>query len=182
MSKKIITTTVIVIVFLFSPIQSMALKDLKETKVPGALNPGLDYLLTLASPDNEDTFDLRCIEKVLDFVSSPKNNHALHYADKKFGANSAYYEFDIRSDLNHILRYIFNLEIPAFAFMPNSVRLSYWSEVHGQKHPLPKLWNFLPNPDSPVIVTGVEHIEITPDLSTGAYYQYDIDKTLILCD
>ena len=181
MSKKILITAVVVIVFLFSTIPSMALRGLKETKVPDALNPELDHLLTLASPANKDTFDLRRIEKVLGFVASPKSNPALYYANKKFGANSAYYEFDIQSDLNHILRYAFNPEIPSFAFMPKSVRLCYWSEVNGQKQSLPKLWSFLSNSDFPVIVKGVEHIEITPDLFTGAYYQYDIDKTLILC-
>jgi len=181
MSKKIIAFAAIVIVFLFSPIPSMAVQGLKETKVPDALNPELDHLLTLASPGSKDTFDLRRIEKLLDFVVSPKSSSALYYADKKFGANSAYYEFDIQSDLNHILRYAFNPEIPSFAYMPSSVRLCYWSEVNGHKQPLPKLWDSLPNPDSPVIVKGVEHIEITPDLFSGAYYRYDMDKTLILC-
>ena len=154
-SKKIVFIAAVLSVYLFSQIPAMAAKGLKETKVPDALIPELDHLLTLASPESKNTFDLRRIEKVLDFVASPKSSPSLYYADKKFGANSAYYEFDIRSDLNHILRYAFNPEIPAFAFMPNSVRLSYWSEVYGQKHPLPKLWNFLPNPDSPVIVKGV---------------------------
>jgi hypothetical protein len=34
--------------------------------------------------------------------------------------------------------------------------------------------------DQPVMVTGVEHEEITPDLNTGAYYGYDLNRTLIL--
>ena len=180
--KKIVVIAAVLSVYLFSPIPAMAAKVLKETKVPDALIQELDHLLTLASPDSKNTFDLRRIEKVLDFVASPKSSSALYYADKKFGANSAYYEFDIQSDLNHILRYAFNPEIPSYTYMPSSVRLSYWSEVNGHKQPLPKLWDSLPNPDSPVIVKGVEHIEITPDLFSGAYYRYDMDKTLILCN
>ncbi len=180
-SKKIVFIAAVLSVCLFSPIPAMSAKVLKKTKVPDALNPELDHLLTLASPDSKNTFDLRRIEKVLDFVASPKSSSALYYADKKLGANSAYYEFDIQSDLNHILRYAFNPEIPSYAYMPSSVRLSYWSEVNGHKQPLPKLWDSPPNPDSPVIVKGIEHIEITPDLFSGAYYRYDMVKTLILC-
>ena len=115
----------------------MAAKGLKATKVPEALNLELGHLLTLATPDSKNTFDLRRIEKVLDFVASSKNSSALYYADKKFGANSSYYEYDIQSDLNHILRYAFNPAIPSFTFMPSSVRLSYWSEVNGHKKTLP---------------------------------------------
>jgi hypothetical protein len=181
-AKKFVFIAAVLSVYLFSSIPAMSAKVLKETKVPDALNPELDYLLTLASSDSKNTFDLQRIEKVLDFVASPKSSSALYYADKKRGANSAYYEFDIQSDLNHILRYAFNPEIPSFAYMPSSVRLCYLSEVNGHKQPLPKLWDYSPNPDSPVIVKGVEHIETTPDLFSGAYYRYDMDKTLILCN
>jgi len=181
MSNKTIVTAVVVIAFLFSPIPAGALKGRQEIKVPDALNPGLDYLLALVAPDTKDTFGLGRIKKVLDFVASPKSNPALYYTDKKFDANSVYYEFEIQSDLDHILRYTFNPEIPSFAFRPSSVRLSYWSEVNGRKRDLPKLWHILPKADSPIIVRGVEHTEITPDLFSGAYYQYDTDELLILC-
>lgn len=181
MTKKIIFIAVIVIGFIFSAGSSMAEKNLKETKISDSLNPGLDHLLALADPGNTDTFDLQRIENVLDFVVSPKSNSALYYADTKYGSNSAYYEYDIHSDLGHILRYAYNPGIPSFAFMPSSVRLSYWSEVNGQKQSLPKLWKLLSETASPVVVKGVEHIEITPDLFTGAYYRYDEDKILILC-
>lgn len=181
MTKKIIFIAVIVIGFVFSPGASMAVKNLKETKISDSLNPGLDHLLALADPGNTDTFDLQRIENVLDFVVSPKSNSALYYADTKDGSTSAYYEYDIHSDLGHILRYAYNPGIPSFAFMPSSVRLSYWSEVNGQKQSLPQLWKLLSETASPVVVKGVEHIEITPDLFTGAYYRYDENKTLILC-
>ncbi len=181
MTKKIISIAVIVTGLIVNSGSAMAIKNLKETKISDLLNPGLDHLLALVDPDNTDIFDLRRIENVLDFVISPKSNSTLYYAEKKSGSYSAYYEFDIRSDLGHILRYAYNPGIPSFAFMPSSVRLSYWSEVNGQKQPLPKLWTLLSETASPIIVKGVEHIEITPDLFTGAYYRYDEDKTLILC-
>lgn len=181
MTKKILTVALAVSFFLFFSISTAVATDLEETKIPDELTPGLDYLLTLVSPGNTDTFDLQLVEKVLDFVLAPKNDSVLFYAEKKDGANSAYYEFNIQKDLNHILEYTYNSKIPATVVMPSAVRLSYWSEVNGTQQPLPRLWTLPPESASPVIVRGVEHIEITPDQSSGAYYSYDMNKLLILC-
>ena len=179
--KKILSTAVLLTVFLFSSTYLAAGSDLKEAKIPDSLHSGLEYLLSLTSKDKNEPVDLKLIQKVLDFVVSPKNSSSLYYTDKLFGSPSAYYEFDINRDLKHILQYAYNPDIPSFAFMPSSVRLSYWAEVNGQNQDLPKLWTYLSNSDCPIVVKGVEHIEITPDQFTGAYYRYDIDKALILC-
>lgn len=181
MTKKFLTAFLALSVFLFFFISTAAANDLEETKIPNALAPGIDYLLGLVSPDNTDTFDLQRVEKVLDFVLAPKDGNALFYADKKNGANSAYYEFDIQKSLDHILEYAYNPEIPSTVAMPSAVRLSYWTEVNGTEQSLPRLWTLLSRSASPVVVRGVEHIEITPDQSSGAYYSYDMNKVLILC-
>jgi hypothetical protein len=181
MLQKILSTFVLLTVFLFSSTYLAAGSDLKETKIPNSLHSGLEYLLSLTSKDKNEPVDLKLIQKILDFVVSPKNGSSLYYTDKLFGLPSAYYEFDINTDLKHILKYAYNPDIPSFAFMPSSVRLSYWAEVNGQNQDLPKLWTYISNSDCPIVVKGVEHIEITPDQFTGAYYCYDIDKALILC-
>ncbi|MFC1516636.1 hypothetical protein ACFL7E_07760 [Thermodesulfobacteriota bacterium] len=182
MKKGKLFVAVAVWIFIFSSASILAAGDLKETKIPDDLTPGLDYLLALVSSDNRDDFDLKRIEKVLDFVLSPKDSNALYHADKKNGAHSAYYEFDIQKDLKNILQYAYNSDIPSFAVMPSAIRISYWSEVNGTKKPLPRLWNHLSNQNFPVFVRGIEHIEITPDQSSGAYYIYDMNKLLVLCE
>ncbi|MBW1746107.1 MAG: hypothetical protein JRG74_06795 [Deltaproteobacteria bacterium] len=179
--KKILSAAVLLTVFLFSSTYLAAGSDLKEAKIPDSLHSGLKYLLSLTSKDENGPVDLKLIQKVLDFVVSPKNSSSLYYTDELFGSPSAYYEFDINRDLKHILQYAYNPDIPSFAFMPSSVRLSYWTQVNGQNQDLPKLWTHISNSDCPIVVKGVEHIEITPDQFTGAYYSYDIDKALILC-
>ncbi len=179
--KKILSTVVLLTVFLFSSTHLAAGADLKEAKIPASLNPGLEYLSTLASSDNHGPVNLKLIEKVLDFVVSPKSSSSLYYTDKLFSLSSAYYEFDINTDLKHILQYTYNSDIPSFAFMPSSVRLSYWDQVNGQNQDLPKLWTYISNSACPIVVKGIKHIEITPDQFTGAYYRYDVDKVLILC-
>lgn len=168
-------------VFLFSSTHLAAGSDLKEVKIPDSLNSGLEYLLSLTSKDKNRPVDLKVIQKVLDFVVSPKNSSSLYYTDKLFGSPSAYYEFDINTDLKSVLEYVYNPDIPSFAFMPSSVRLSYWTQVNGQNQDLPKLWTYISNSDCPIVVKGTEHVEITPDQFTGAYYKYDVEKALILC-
>jgi len=179
--KKILSTAVLLTVFLFSSTYLAAGSDLKEAKIPDSLHSGLEYLLSLTSKDKNEPVDLKAIQKLLDFVVSTKNSSSLYYTDKLFGSPSAYYEFDINTDLKSVLEYVYHPDIPSFAFMPSSVRLSYWTQVNGQNQDLPELWTFISNSDPPIMVKGVEHIEITPDQFTGAYYRYDMDKALILC-
>jgi hypothetical protein len=181
MLKKILYTAVLLTVFLFASTHLVAGSDLKEAKIPASLNPGLEYLLSLTSKDKNEPVDLKLIHKVLDFVVSPKSSSSLYYSDKFFSSPSAYYEFDINTDLKHILQYTYNADIPSFAFMPSSVRLSYWTQVNGQNQDLPKLWTYISNSDCPIVVKGIKHVEITPDQFTGAYYRYDVDNVLILC-
>jgi hypothetical protein len=60
------------------------------------------------------------------------------------------------------------------------VRLAYWTEINGKNQLFPDLASKLAVLDRPFMVTGVEHEEITPDLNTGAYYGYDLNRILIL--
>ena len=179
--RKILSTAALLMVFLFSSIQLALSSDLNEIKISASLNPELEYLSTLASSDNHEPVNLKLIEKVLDFVVSPKSSSSLYYTDKLFSSPSAYYEFDINTDLKHILQYTYNPDIPSFAFMPSSVRLSYWSRVNGKNQDLPELWTHISNSACPIVVKGIQHIEITPDQFTGAYYRYDVNELLILC-
>lgn len=166
-------------VFFFSN-QAIAGKEMTESELPETLSPGLSYLLALADPGNTEVFDTNRVIELLSFVSGPKNNNTLYHADHTFDAPSAYYEFDIHTNLNEILQFSHNPEIPSFLLMPSSVRLSYWSEINGSRQAMPRLWQKLPTLSPATIVKGVEHIENTPDIFTGAYYQYDLYRALIL--
>ena len=110
-----------VFVFLLFAIPSIAENGLKQTKVPDDVTLGLDHLLLLVQPDSNMSIDLPVIEKLLDFVVSPKNSSDLFYTDKKLDAYSSYYEFDIQSNLEGILQYAFNPDIPSQALMPSAV-------------------------------------------------------------
>jgi len=152
----------------------------EEIQIPEPVNPGLNYLLSLTEPVHSQNFDSEVVQEVIKFVLSSKNKNALYFPGNRTNIASAYLEFDIQKDLKHILDIGFNPNIPPFILSPSSIRLAYWTEVNGKKQLPPDLSSMLSRLDHPVMVAGVEHEEITPDLNTGAYYGYDLNRTLIL--
>ena len=152
----------------------------EDSQIPEPVNPGLNYLLSLAEPVHSQNFDSGVIEEVIEFVLSSKNKNTLYFPGNRTNIASAYHEFDIHKDLKHVLDIGFNPNIPPFILSPSSIRLAYWTEVNGKKQLPPDLSSMLSRLDHPIMVTGAEHEEITPDLNTGAYYGYDLNRTLIL--
>ena len=150
-----------------------------QIKLPDSLLPGMQHLLALADPQQQQQFDSARITEILKFVESPKQPDTLYYADKKTGSPSAYHDFDIHCSLTDILKYAFNPVLPRLVTMPSSNRLSYWQQVVNNGHTLPKLWNTFADTDSPIVIRGVEVVENTPDMFSGAYYKYDLNRTLV---
>ena len=167
-------------VFLLLTGVSNAGENLEEVKVPDRLSPGLGHLLNMVRSQSKVPFRPQLMEEILQFVATADPAENLYYADKKFGATSAYYGFEIHETLEHIIKFAYNPDIPSVAVLPSSTRLSYWAEVQGRNQPFPKLWHFLPDLKTPVVITGIEHIENTPDLYTGAYYAYDLYRIFCL--
>jgi hypothetical protein len=113
-------------------------------------------------------------------VAGAKDPHALYHAGTFNGAPSAYHEFDIHRPLSQILQLTYNPDIPSVVTMPASIRLSHWTDIDTPEHALPKLWETLPVLKAPQFITGVEHIVNSPDQHSGAYFEYDLYRTLIL--
>ena len=180
MTTPLIRYIVIVVLIAFSTIAAAADMSGKDVPIPESINPGLNYLLSLAESVPAKQFDSGTIEEVIHFVLSSKNKNELYFPGNRTNIASAYHEFDIRNNLKHILEIGFNPNIPPFILSPSSIRLAYWTEINGKKQPPPDMSSMLTRLDQPIIVSGVEHEEITPDLNTGAYYGYDLNRTLIL--
>ena len=170
----------ILLVFMLQTVSVCAAENLTETPVPESLSPGLIYLLEQADPAELQSFQPAKIKKLLQYVQKPKAADALYYADPKLGAPSAYLDFDIRQHFDHILKYSFNPNVPGYLMTPSSTRLSHWDQVQGSEDQLPLLWDTSDNLKTPVIVKGIETIENTPDVFSGAYYRYQLYRTLIL--
>jgi len=170
----------VIIVFWIRAASAGAADNLPEVQVPNDLSPALTHLLNLADPDNPQSFQLARIKKLLKYMEEPKDPHAIYFVDPKLGAPSGYYEFDVRQDLEHILKYAFSPHVPSYLISPSLTRLSYWEQVQGSGDRLPVLWNFFDQLETPIIVKGVEIVENTPDMISGAYYRYPLYRTLVL--
>jgi hypothetical protein len=142
----------------------------------------LAYLLSFVGPQESDRsrFDPEQIRHLLEFVATPKDNGIVYHAGKLNGGPSAYHDFSIQKNLQEILHIAYDPDIPAVMTSPSSLRLTRWKEVEGKSQPLPRFWEKISDLQSPLIVTGVEYTVNTPDVHSGTYYEYDLERTLIL--
>ncbi|MDH3975741.1 MAG: hypothetical protein OEV42_15815 [Deltaproteobacteria bacterium] len=152
----------------------------REKKLPPEIKSGIRYLVKLGAGKKVNPVNIKSIEKVLDFVITEKDNSYLYYPENWRDTTRAYYEFDLETDMERLLKYSYNPSIPSQALRPSSLRYSYWEKIDEHKDKLPQLWNLFGDLDKPLVIHGVEQEVITPDANTGAYYANKVERTLIL--
>ncbi len=170
----------VICVFLIIPLAVWSSDGLTKEKIPSSLNPAFEHLLALNRPDSTRPVEPNMINDLAAFVLASKKEESLYYSDGPFKMTSAYNEFTFDKDLSQILKLSYNPELPSFLTNPTSVRLSYWTRIEDGRENMPKLWEFLDGGTLPIIAKGHEIVENTPDLNTGGYYRYGLDRTLIL--
>jgi hypothetical protein len=123
--------------------------------------------------------DLQAVTTLVDYVLEPK---ALKEAalPKIQDATGAYFESDIRISFADFLNYSYNSTIPSAVTSPSSLRYSRWINRTEEIKKIASSWK-LPGPaDNPVVIRQLLRNGITPDQTTGVYYEYDVKRTLIL--
>lgn len=173
---------ILVVILVVSVFPTWVCRAAEPTKagVSPAVSKNLEYLLAFLDSGRKTDFDSRQIQALMRFVYRPKPEDVLYTTGEDFDTNSAYGEFDINTGFDEFLKFAFNPDVPSYLLMPASVRRSHWKTIDGKSQPLPKLWEALPNLADAITVRGVEFVENTPDLNSGAYFAYDLDKLLIL--
>lgn len=151
-----------------------------EKKLPDELTAGIVHLLEVVDPARAKSFQPELVSALLKFIEKPKRTSVLYFADGATGSPSAYYEFDLHRSLKHLLSYAFDPDIPDVALTPTSTRLSYWKKREDNHINLPRLSENLNQSDAPIVLYGLEFVEITPDSFSGAYYSYDNHRSFIL--
>ncbi|MGV8057091.1 MAG: hypothetical protein AB2L12_03505 [Smithellaceae bacterium] len=123
--------------------------------------------------------DAQAVAVLVDYVLEPKSNKEAELPEFQ-ESTGAYYEFDTRINFSSFLQYAYNNKVPAALTRPSSLRYSLWTDIPGELQKMPGNWK-LPLPaGKTVIIYGLERDGITPDLTTGVYYEYDLKRTLIL--
>lgn len=123
--------------------------------------------------------DAQAVATLVDYVLGPKSNKEVDLP-KLQEAPGAYYEFDTRINFSGFLRYSYSPQIPSALTSPSSIRYSLWTGLPGESQKLPSIWKSVSPAGEPVIIRGLQRDAITPDLTTGVYYEYDLKRTLIL--
>ena len=154
----------------------------KSVKVSDKVEEELHYLLSFVGSDIPEAqrFDIERIENVLAFLSAPKDENVIYHGGRYNGCPSAYHEFEIDRDLMHVMRMTYSPDIPAIVTSPSSIRMSRWIEFDGKQGESPNLPESFRDLESTLIFSGVEHLVNSPDTFSGAYYEYDLERTLIL--
>jgi len=154
-----------------------AAADTDKKVSPPEWNRGVDYLEAMLE-SKETSFDVQKVADLLDFVASTQGGNANLDPGKRDNATGAYFFTDIKAPLSKVIKYAYNPGIPAYVTLPSVVRFGGWQvKPNG---PFDRLWEKVGNVREPLIMRGIEYEEITPDLSTGSYYRYDMDRFMVL--
>ncbi len=148
--------------------------------VSDEVEKALDSLIAFCGSDaSAQQLDPGQIDALASFVhkTAPKGFFAVQERDDIKGAAIVY---ELKRSLSDIIRYIYNRRIPEGAINPSSVNYSFWKEVDGNSQALPDMWKSLENAAAPQVIRGVVRESISPDLNTGAYYQYDLRRAFVI--
>ncbi|HDQ04133.1 MAG TPA: hypothetical protein ENN23_06130 [Deltaproteobacteria bacterium] len=119
--------------------------------------------------------DQNAITTLVDYVLSAKQRKDV-FLPKHYDSTGGYHEFDTRVGFARFLRYSYSSQIPFVLTSPSSLRYSLWKNVTGE---LPAVWKMMSPAAKPFVIHGLQRDVITPDLTTGVYYEYDLRRTLI---
>lgn len=152
---------------------------------PGSIEDSFAYMAELATaPAQTVPLAMTRLTPIVDYLfEHPSSGRDLHPLPAMGSLSGAYHSFSIERPLATLLSYAYNPEIPQVAFRPTSIRLTYWTEINGQREAaFPCLWSQLSKMEKPIQLKGREITEITPDLFSGAYFQYHLDTRIILME
>ena len=168
--------TMSILLLIFSQIQPAWAVSLSDSSHPV---PSAVMKLVAFCTNPKTGLDTQAIDTIIDYVLEPKpiREGALPKFEDTTGA---YYEYDTRINFPAFLQYSYNSKIPSTLLSPSSLRYSVWKDLPGEAQKLPGAWKSIAPSGKPVVIFGLERDCITPDLTTGIYYEYNLKRTLIL--
>ncbi len=176
------------LLFCARPAQADALPGLgnapetpRGNALPRDVEAALSALLQ-AVPAGRPAPDAATLAPLLEYVRSDIAPAKVRLQKRDQGAG-AFTLAKLRAPLQRVVRYYFDPSIPGEAIFPTSVRRHYWlpgSQILTQNI---QLWNkleSLKSSEPPLVVRGAEYEEITPDTFSGSYYNYTLDRLVMM--
>jgi hypothetical protein len=128
--------------------------------------------------DSKAGFDEQAVATLVDYVLMSKNSSEYSLPESNH-ASGAYYEFDTKIAFPRFMEYSYSPLVPSNITRPSSLHYSIWSNPQNDMQRMPTSWNTIPLHGAPLVIRGLQHDSNTPDLNTGAYYEYDLRRVLI---
>lgn len=101
--------------------------------------------------------------------------------EKRSEGMGVYWRGVINKPFGESLRYFYNPNIPSEILYPSSLRRGFWEPGSDILHLEKPIWEMFESlGDTPIVLTGRETEEISPDDFSGCYYSYTQTRTLIL--
>jgi hypothetical protein len=163
----------LLIIFSHQPALAIAISE-SSSPIPTAAMKLVQFGI-----DPKVGLDTQAVATLVDYVLGPKSNKEADLP-KLQEAPGAYYEFDTRINFSSFLQYAHSHQIPSVLTGPSSLRYSLWTGLPGEAQNMPSKWKLVPPTGEPFIIRGLQRDAITPDLTTGVYYEYDLKRTFIL--
>jgi hypothetical protein len=138
---------------------------------------GIAYLFAMLK-SKDGAFDVQKVSGLLDFVVSEKGGETNQNPGKRENSTGAYFFSDVKEPLFKVIKYAYNPKIPTYVTLPSVIRLGGWQVK--PTGPVANLWEKVGDVKVPLVMRGVEYEEITPDMTTGTYYRYDMDRLMVL--
>lgn len=183
-----IVTACCVIVFSVSPVRAENMPGLgggssepkKEGNVPENIEAIVGAFLD-AVPAGQSIPSKEDIKALMDFAQQVDNPKKIQPEPRPHG-KGAFVRQLLRVPLADVLHYCFNPAIPGEAVYPSTIRFSYWQPHSQLVTQNIKLWEKLPMPatEKPIVLRGQEFEEITPDTFSNCYYNYTLNRLLVL--
>lgn len=152
----------------------------KEGNVPENIEAIIDAFLK-AVPAGQPVPSAAEIQTLMDYALAQGEPQKVIPAPRPHG-KGAFVRQKLNVPIAQVLQYCFNPAIPGEAVYPSTINFSHWlpqSQIVTQKI---KLWEKLNLPDAskPIVLRGQEFEQITPDTFSNCYYDYTLNRLLIL--
>ena len=149
-------------------------------RLPATIDGGLGYLYEFADPQTNKPFEAQRLDKLMAFILTPREDGATSAGrDGLFLDPLAYHEFTVKRSLPFVLGYVHNPGLPPHILTLGTVRYANWTAFDGRYPDQSDILERMASLETPLVIRGFEHEEIAPDPSSGAYYSYDLRRTLI---
>jgi len=144
------------------------------------LASGFDYLFDFCSDASQAAeIDFSKIDPIVSFVSNT-DDQVSHTPRPQANSNGSFMAYSLNRSLPEVLRYVYNQKIPEGAINASSVRYSHWEKISVGSTGPPELWRMVDDLVEPKVVRGVVREIISPDLHTGAYYEYGLNRAFLI--